>query len=161
MADSNPVMVPIEPNMHLVRSPNNSMPSLNVPYQKAVSSLMYATYSTHPDIAYAIQTLSQFNENPQTSHWAALKCILCYLQSITGWGILFSASEGQSTSIKVIGYSDADWGTNPNDCKSITSYAFLLGGAPISWASRKQKSMALSSMEAKYMTATSATSQAL
>jgi hypothetical protein len=61
----------------------------------------------------------------------------------------------------VVGYSDADWGANPNDRKSITSYAFLLGSAPISWASQKQKSMVLSSMEAEYMAAASATSQAL
>jgi hypothetical protein len=68
MADSNLVTVPIESNAHLVRSPNNSTPSSNVPYQEAIGSLMYAAYGTCPDIAYAMQTLSQFNENPQTSH---------------------------------------------------------------------------------------------
>jgi hypothetical protein len=151
----------MEPDACLVRSPDDSAPSPNVPYREAVGSLMYAAYGTCPDIAYAVQTLSQFNENPQTSHWAALKRVLRYLRGTTDWGILFSAPEGQSTPIKVVGYSDADWGANPNDCKSITGYAFLLGSAPISWASRKQKSVALSSMEAEYMAAASATSQAL
>jgi hypothetical protein len=108
MADSNPVTVPMEPDTRLVRSPDDSALSPNVPYWEAVGSLIYAAYGTCPDIVYAMQTLSQFNENPQTSHWAALKRVLRYLRGTTDWGILFSALKGQSTPIEVVGYSDAD-----------------------------------------------------
>jgi hypothetical protein len=68
MADSNPVIVSIEPDTCLIRSPNNSMPSLNVLYWKAIGSLMYTAYGTCLDIVYAMQTLSQFNENSQISY---------------------------------------------------------------------------------------------
>jgi hypothetical protein len=77
------------------------------------------------------------------------------------WGILFSTPEGQSAPIKVVSYFDVDWSANPNDCKSITGYAFLLGSVPIFWALQKQKSVTLSSMEVEYIAAASTTSQML
>nr|AAZ28935.1 polyprotein [Phanerochaete chrysosporium RP-78] len=159
MADSNPVSVPMDPNTRLQKTPDAPPPDF--PYREAVGSLMYAAVGTRPDISYAVQTLSQFCERPSTAHWTALKRVLRYLKGTAEWGIIYKAPEAQTTPIEVVGYSDADWGANPDDQKSISGYVFLLGGAPVCWASRKQKSVALSSMEAEYMAGSTAASQAL
>lgn len=163
MENSHPVSVPMDPSARLNKAPEGaSYPNMaGCPYRELVGSLMYATVGTRPDISYAVQTLSQFMENPMPAHWSAGKRVLRYLQGTQDWGILYRASSTESTLPTVSGYSDADWGANPDDRKSISGYVFHMAGAPISWASRKQKSVALSSMEAEYMAGSSAASQAL
>jgi hypothetical protein len=61
----------------------------------------------------------------------------------------------------ITGYCDSDWGSDPNDRRSVTGYAFVMCGGAVSWQSKRQKSIALSSVEAEYMAARAAAQEAI
>jgi hypothetical protein len=116
---------------------------------------MYAAVGMWPDISYTVQTLSQFLSNPRPAHWTAVKCIFQYLNGTQDLGIIYQ----KGGEVEPLAYSDADWGSNINDQKSILGYIFQMAGAPISWQLKKQLMVVLSSMEAKYMAESLATCQ--
>lgn len=125
-------------------------------YQKAIGSLMYIMLQTRPDIAFAVSTVSQFAQNPNTSHYNAVKRIFRYLAGSTDLGVTYG-----TTDQGLIGYTDADWGGCRDTRKSTGAYLFLLYGGPISWCSKRQQTVALSSTEAEYMAETQATKEAI
>uniref|UniRef100_A0AAV1VCX2 Reverse transcriptase Ty1/copia-type domain-containing protein n=1 Tax=Peronospora matthiolae TaxID=2874970 RepID=A0AAV1VCX2_9STRA len=114
---------------------------------KATATLMHLTTATRPDIAYAVGYVSRFMENPQQEHWTAVKRIFRYLQGTKSHGLRFQPSD----KIDFRGYSDADWAGNHADRKSTSGYTFMLMGAPVSWGSKKQSSVSLSTSEAEYI----------
>ena len=94
---------------------------------------MYVAIGMQPDIAYAVQHLSQFTSNLSPAHWSAIKRMFRYLNGTCNHGIMY----GSRNSIPNLeGYSNADWGNDDLDHKSISGYIFLFNNAPISWASR-------------------------
>ena len=123
-------------------------------YQSAVGSLMYAMLGTRPDIAYPVAKVSQFSMNPNITHWTAVKRIFRYHAGTTNRGLYYGL-EGIGK-----GFTNADWGGG-DDWKSIGGFAFLLNGAAISWNSKKQATVALSSTEAEYMALTQATKESI
>jgi hypothetical protein len=108
---------------------------------------MYAAVGMWPNISFVVQTLSQFLSKPRPAHWMAVKCVFPYLNGMRDLGIIY----WKGGEVKPLAYSDADWGLNINDRKSISGYIFQMAGAPISWQLKKQLMVALSSMEAEYM----------
>jgi hypothetical protein len=158
--DSNPLSVPMLPKQVLPKTEGLCPDMEGIPYQEAIELLMYTAVSTQPDIAYATNTLSQFNENPSHDHWTAVKRVLQYLKGTQDWGIVYQASGTENTALAAVVFSDVDWGTNPEDRKSISGYVFYLAGGAVSWLSRKQKSIVLSTLEAEYMAGSAAASHA-
>jgi hypothetical protein len=146
MADSHPVGTPLDPNVKLVKVPNDEHHDIPE-YRSAIGSLMYAAIGTRPDISFAVQTLSQFMSNPGPAHWSAVKRVFRYLNGTRDLGIIYS----KGGEVEPLAYSDADWGANMIDRKSISGYVFQMANGPISWQSKKQPTVALSSMEAEYM----------
>ncbi|KRX69779.1 Retrovirus-related Pol polyprotein from transposon TNT 1-94 [Trichinella sp. T6] len=128
----------------------------NMPYRSLVGLLMYLSVSTRPDIAFAVSLLSQFNENYCSHHWTAAKRVLRYLKKTASYGLRFQRNSGA-----LVGFSDADWGGNSDDRRSYTGYVFKFGNAAISWESRKQRTVALSSTEAEYMALSEACKEAM
>ena len=147
MQDSKPTGTPVDVNAKLQPATNQADPVKQTEYQSAVGSLMYLAVSTRPDIAFTVNILARFNSNPQKEHWTALKRVLRYLKGTLNHGILYK----QDGSDKCIGYSDADWAGDTSDRKSTSGYIFMLSGGAISWSSRKQKCVALSTAEAEYV----------
>jgi len=132
-------------------------------YQAAVGSLMYAMTCTRPDIAYAVSTVSQFASDPSTDHWIAVKRIFRYLKKTKSLGLVFkgiSEDYEGTNSFLPVGYSDADW-AGGYDRKSVGAFIFLLNGTAISWSSKKQDTVALSSTESEYMALTKAGKEAI
>uniref|UniRef100_A0A251SEE8 Putative reverse transcriptase, RNA-dependent DNA polymerase n=1 Tax=Helianthus annuus TaxID=4232 RepID=A0A251SEE8_HELAN len=125
-------------------------------YRSLVGSLMYLT-NTRPDIMFAVSKISRFMEAPKRSHWEAAKRILKYVKGTLDQGITYSKGGKQ----KLIGFSNSDYAGNVDDSKSTSGYIFHLGSGPISWQSKKQKVVALSSTEAEYMALTLAGCQAI
>ncbi|KAJ0726248.1 putative RNA-directed DNA polymerase [Helianthus annuus] len=117
-----------------------------VPYASAVGSLMYAMVCTRPDIAHAVGVVSRFMSNPGREHWEAVKWVLRYLKGTSKMGMRF---KGKDVVLK--GYTDADLGGCKDTFKSTTGYVFTAGGTAVSWMSKLQKSVALSTTEAEYM----------
>ena len=96
-------------------------------------------------------------EKPKDAHWQAAKRILRYVKGTKRFGILYTASE----CLDLVGYTDSDWARSVDDRKSTSSYFFHMGSGAISWASKKQPIVALSTAEAEYVAATAATCQAV
>lgn len=147
MTDCKPVCTPLETGLKLYQAGDDSDDEeRNVPYRELLGSLMYLAQGTRPDIAHAVSALSQWNTCFRKIHWRCAKRILRYLKGTINHGLHYSKS-GQS----LTGYADADWGNCAIDRKSYTGSVFILANCAISWESRKQRCVALSSTEAEYI----------
>ena len=124
-----------------------------IPYASAVGSLMYAMVWTRPDIAHAVGVVSRFMENPGNEHWQAVKWILRYLRGTSTHTLCF-----EGTHICLQGYVDADMAGDKDTRRSTTGYVFTIGGTAVSWASKLQNivllSTTVSTTEAKYVALT-------
>ena len=127
-----------------------------IPYRQAVGSLMYLMVSTRPDLAAAVGIVSRFGENPCPNHWRAVKWIIQYLRNTKNLGLTFR----RQGSVSLTGYCDSNHNGCVDTSRSTTGYIMKLGGAGVSWCSRRQKTVALSSCEAEYMAACEATREA-
>jgi hypothetical protein len=127
-----------------------------VPYANAIGSLMYAMMCTQSDICYAVGLVSRFQSNPGQSHWKAVKRILRYLKGTIDYVLCYKGSN-----LCLVGYSDANWGSDLDECKSTSGYAFLLNNGAITWSSKKQPCIALSTMEAEYVACSTAVQEAV
>ena len=121
----------------------------------------YAMVGTRADLAFTVSFLGRHFPKPTPANLALTKNAAKYLAITKNCSILYKRGENRPV---VIGYCDADWG-NSLDAKgrrrSTGSYVFTANGAPISWSSRKQPTVALSSTEAKYMAAKEAVKEAI
>src|SRR5215471_6052514 len=116
---------------------------------------MYTAVGTRPDISFAVSTLSQFLENPGQVHWDAVKRVFRYLLGTKGWKLTYG--EGKEG---LEGYTDTD-GASQEHRRAISGYAFLINGGAVSWSSRKQELVTLSTAEAEYVAATHAAKEAI
>lgn len=156
MSECKPVGTPLEPKKKLIKPQDGEkIKSPPVPYQNLVGSLMYLATWTRPDIAHAASMLSQFNTCYTEEHWQVAKRVLRYLKGISNICLTY----GQSDTIT--GYVDADWAGDENDRRSYTGYVFMIGDAAISWESKKQPTVALSTTEAEYMALAEAAKEAV
>lgn len=131
------------------------------PYRQAVGSLMYLAVCTRPDLAHAVGVLSQHLERPSFAHWDALLHVFRYLKGTTHLGIKFNGLsttcvEGAKSQHLPESMCDADWAGDRSTRRSTTGYVFKLAGGPISWRSKLQPTVALSSTEAEYRAVTEA-----
>ncbi|KAH9331480.1 hypothetical protein KI387_003588, partial [Taxus chinensis] len=98
-----------------------------------------------------------FMVEPKRVHWTVAKHVLRYLRGTIKSGIRYARGEG----IRFMGYTDADWAGSTTEKRSTSGCCFSLGSGVVSWFSRKQKSMALSSAESEYIAASMATCEAI
>lgn len=130
-------------------------------YQSAVGSIMYAMLCTRPDIAYPISRLAQFSNDPRKAHWKAVMQLIRYLATTSDYCIVYDGKHDEHSQPILIGYTDSDWGKHLEDRRSVTGYVFCMAGGAISWKSRRQPTVALSTTEAEYMAACEATREAV
>ena len=157
MQDINPVKTPMDSNLKLepgepeAENGNNNYASL-------IGSLMYAAVATRPDIAYVVNRLASFTANSTLSHWNAAKRIMRYLKGTKNYGITYSKTENPNDYIH--GYSDSSFANN-FDRTSVSGYNFMKAGGAITWGSKKQNIVSLSSTEAEYISMSDAARDAL
>ena len=156
MKDAKPVSTPVDISSKM-NIDSDSPPVDELLYQSAVGSLLYLSSWTRPDIAFAVNTVAKYNSNPTMEHWKAVKRILRYLKGTSEQGIKYSKDSKEN----IIGYCDADWAGDRSDRKSTSGYVFHLAEAPISWRSKKQSCVALSTAEAEYVALASAAQEAV
>lgn len=125
-------------------------------FRQIVGSLFYLTI-TRPDISFSVGVVSQFMDKPCESHLIAAKRILRYIKGTLNFGLLYQ----QHTPFLLTGFVDADWAGDLNDRRSTTGYCFNMGSTAISWCSKKQSTVALSSCEAEYVAASMATQECI
>jgi hypothetical protein len=145
---------PLPPHIHLSKSDCPETPDKEAvkTYQHLIGSLMYIACGTRPDIAYAVNTCAQFMSNPGPAHIHAAKHILRYLKGTSNVGLTYS-KQPKELANRLYGYVDADHASDSDDRKSVGGYVLMLGGAAISWSSRKIKVVALSSFESEWYSA--------
>ncbi|CAM8990990.1 unnamed protein product [Rhodiola kirilowii] len=149
------VRTPVAERMEMMKEGTGEL--VNPTYFKSiVGSLRYLT-STRPDIVYGVGLISRFMEKPQQSHLLAAKRILRYISGTIDYGIMYSHTE----EFCLTGYTDSDWAGDVETRKSTSGYAFYLGDGVVSWSSKKQQVVALSTAEAEYIAVTTAACQAV
>ncbi|GKV15591.1 hypothetical protein SLEP1_g26368 [Rubroshorea leprosula] len=127
-----------------------------IPYSSIVGSLMYAMVYTRLDIAHAVCVVSRFLSDPGKIHWEAIKWIFRYLRGTTKLCLTFRQTEPL-----LKGYIDADMAGDLDNRKSILGYLFTFAKEAVSWQSKLQKCVALSTIEAEYIVATEASKEML
>jgi Reverse transcriptase (RNA-dependent DNA polymerase) len=113
-----------------------------------LGSIMYAMVTTRLDIAFAVSSLAQHTKNPGPEHWKALQRIFLYLRSTIDYCITLGGTDNE---IKLAGYTDASFAEDSATRRSTGAFIFILNGGPISWTSKRQPTVALSTTEAEYM----------
>ena len=157
LTEANTVSTPADLNIKLEKDDGISKQVDSTIYQSIIGGLMYAATATRLDIAYVVGMLSKFNASPSEAHLIAAKWVIRYLKGTISLGLKYCKSEdGQ-----LIGYSDADWAGDLDDRHSSTRNVFLMAGGAISWMSKKQAIVALSTSEAEYVALSSATQEAV
>jgi len=158
--DLKPVSMPMDRSAPLSKSQspsklNEIAKMKNVPYREAVGSLMYVSMETSPDITFAVSTVAQFLENPGPAHWDTVKHIFRYLKGTRDMRLVYGDEEKD-----LQGYVDAD-GASQDHRRAISGYVFMVDGGAVSWMSKKQEIITLSTTEAEYVAATHAAKEAV
>ncbi|XP_031250278.1 uncharacterized protein LOC116108144 [Pistacia vera] len=144
MADSKPCSTPMATGLRLGKEDSKvfEQPTL---YRSVIGGLQYLTLS-RPDLAFVVNKLSQFLQQPIEAHWTACKKILRYVKGTLQHGILFTKKQP----FTLEAFSDADWARDEIDRRSTSGYNVFFGGNLVQWSSRKQKVVSLSSTKAEY-----------
>ena len=151
MAQAKPVSTPMEPGVQFSvdqcpSSVNQVARMYGVPYIQAIGSVLWPVVVSRPDAAYAVGVMSQFMQNTGPAHWEGQKWIINYLGSTKDLWLTFG---GQKETM-VEGFCDVDWASQKHR-HSISGFSFHFGIRAISWSSKKQGVILLSSTEAEYV----------
>lgn len=162
MLTCNSLPTPMSPGLRLSKYNPDDNHDVAMPnpfsYSQIVGSLIHATVNTRPDCAYTVGSLAQYLSDPKYSHFQTLKRVLRYLKGTSSYGIKY---QRQTKAHDLQGFSDADWAGDKDTRRSTSGYCFLLTSGVISWGSKKQTSVALSSTESEYMALAKATAEAV
>ena len=150
MERANSVGMPLDPNVTLEKNPDGQEGSRSNSYMKLLGELQFLANATRPDIAYAVNRLASYTANPSLQHNTSLKRILRYLAGTKKFKITYHKSLTSAGANSTHGFSDAAY-ANTDDLKSMSGYVFLAEGGAITWRSKKQSTIALSSTEAEYI----------
>ena len=159
MSDAKPSKIPIDPG-YLKRKEVEDKLHNNDEYRKAIGALLYISTNTRPDIAASVSITSRKVNSPSQADWVEVKRIMRYLKGTIGKRLVLG-DVGQFETAQLLGYADADWASDSSDRKSNSGFIFKLCGGTISWASRKQQCVTLSSTEAEYVALSEATQEVL
>jgi len=173
--DAKPAKSPLDPQTDLANTHCEDKPANRKEYISMVGSLIYAALGSRPDIAFSVTALSRYNVQPLKMHATAAKRVLRYLKTTAGFRIHYrrlpSNSRSDTSFTNIIGYTDSDWAGNLTTRKSVGGCVFGLGhtGANeelimsrlIHWQTKPQSVVALSTLEAEYITCSHATRESL
>jgi hypothetical protein len=158
LTDAKPISTPLEPGIDLSYDSNAVSPQVlslteKAEYREGIGPLSYVCTGSRPDLAYPVSTLSRFMESPRTTHLVAMRRVFKYLKATRNLRLVLGGDN-----CDLIGYSDADWASQM-DRHSISGYAFYVGNGAVSWSSKKQPIITLSSTESEYVALTHASKE--
>lgn len=128
---------------------------MRVQYINLLGATAYLATATRPDIAYPVAVLSRFSKNPGWTHWLALKRLLRYLKGTLDYKLTYCPCDNDSQE-RFLTFSDADHGGNPDNSRSTSGFVVKMGTGAVSWMSRLQPFVTLSTTEAEYVASVSA-----
>jgi hypothetical protein len=127
---------------------------INAPYREACGHILWPAVTTRPDVMFPAGNISQFMENPTDEHWRAVVHIIRYLNTTKDFWLVMGG-EGDIG----IGFADADWASQL-DRHSISGYSFHIGQGAVTWSSKRQSILALSTTESEYIAGVHAAKEA-
>ncbi|CAL1356765.1 unnamed protein product [Linum trigynum] len=155
MLDCRPAPTPLSSSSKLLLVDDSPPTDLSL-YKHDVGPLQYLL-CTHPDIAFAVNKLSQFMHAPTQLHWQHIKRLFCYLKGTSHLGLRLDSASTPS----LVVFADSNWAGDPNDRTSTMVFLVYYGSNLISWKSKKQRSVARSSTKAEYCALAHVTSELL
>ncbi|OWZ06851.1 Integrase, catalytic core protein [Phytophthora megakarya] len=155
MGQCRPATTPMEENHQFFEDDVEPFTDTNM-VREAIGSLLWISNCTRPDITTAVNCLSRFVAHPTVIHWRGIKRVLRYLKGTVSHGLSYKFGNGPGTPLHVTEYSDANWAGDSKSAKSTSGAVLQVNSMTISWASRKQTTVALSTMEAEYVAACAA-----
>lgn len=155
MIECNTIKTPIEQNLKLERGDSSDS---ELPYRELIGILMFLCMGSRPDLSFAVNYFSRFQEGANINHWNHLKRTLRYIRGTVDLKLVFNENVNAPP---VSTYVDADFGTDEFDRKSTSGYIVNAFGCPVMWSSKKQTVVALSSTEAEFVAATAATCETI
>ncbi|CAJ2650469.1 unnamed protein product [Trifolium pratense] len=153
MENCNKVCSPIVPGNRLMKDENGKTVDATV-YRQLTGSLMYLL-ATRPDLAFSVCLIAIYMERPTKLNLAAAKRVLRYIQDTLNFGILYT----RSNDCELKGWTDSDYAGDIDDRKSTSGYVYMYGNGAISWSSKKQAIITLSTTEVEYVAAASCACQ--
>lgn len=161
MEDCSPVATPMDPGSgsrlsKYTLSADEGKTMKTIPYMNAVGALMYLAIGTRPDIAYSVAKLAQFNATPGLAHWKAVKHLFRYLKGTLDLRLAYRNDANTLSSGPFEAYSDADHAGCLDTRRSTSGFLIKMGSGAVSWSSKKQSTVADSSTEAEYISASAA-----
>ena len=156
LEDAKTVSTPSDPNVKLEKEDGYSNPVDATYYQSLVGSLLYAAMATRPDIAHTVGMLGRYNSAPNETHMTAAKRVCRYLKGTIDIKLVYT-----ETVCEAVGYSDADWASSVDDRHSTSGNVMLIAGGAVSWLSKRQTTVALSTAEAEYVSLTTMIQEAI
>jgi hypothetical protein len=162
MTDCKSVSVPLDPTVQLTRdqcptTAEDIQDMQGVPYRELTGGLIWLATATRPDLAFAVCVLSRFLDNPGRTHWNAAKRVLQYLKGTRDLALTYGSADS-TLGLDIFG--DAD-GMTLDNRKAVSGYAFILNGAAVSWSSKQQEIVSLSTTEAEYIALTYTAKEAI
>jgi hypothetical protein len=142
--------MPMDQNGKLGPNPEINEPNCSNSYARLLGELQYILNSMRPDISFAVNKLATYTANPSLQHYGALKQILWYLAGTKTLGITYSSKDATKDHNLFHGFANASFAST-DDYKSVTGYVFLSAGGTITWKSKKQTIIALSTTKAEYI----------
>ncbi|XP_062112859.1 secreted RxLR effector protein 161-like [Humulus lupulus] len=125
-------------------------------YRQLVGNLIYLTL-TRPDISYAVGVASWYMQHPKKPHLEAMRRMLRYVKDTIDYGLFYKKGD----EVKIVGYCDADYAGDHDTRRSTTGYVFKLGSGVVSWCSKRQPTVSLSTTEAEYRATAMATQESM
>ena len=117
------------------------------PYRPVLGSVMWGQLATRPDLAFSVSLLARFQSNPGVDHWNALMHVVGYIKNTLDLGLTYS----RDSDISPMAYVDADYGGCRDTRRSTSGYVFIMAGGAVTWSSKRQATVALSTVEAEYV----------
>ena len=122
------------------------------PYRAILGSVMWGQLATRPDLSFAVSLLARYQTNPGINHWNALMNVIGYIKNTFDYGLTYSRDS--ESDLSPIAYVDADYGGCKDTRRSTSGYVFTMAGGAVAWASKRQATVALSTVEAEYVAMT-------
>ena len=117
------------------------------PYRSILRSVMWGQLTTRPDLSFSVSLLVRFQANPRIDHWNTLIHVIGYIKNTLDYGLTYSRDSDLSPSAFV----DADYGGCRDTRRSTSGYVFTMAGGAVTWSSKRQTTVALSTVEAEYV----------
>ena len=119
----------------------------NKPYHAILGSVMWGQLATRPDLSFSVSLLSRFQANPGIEHWNVLLHVVGYIKNTLDFGLTYS----RDADLTPVAFVDADYGGCRDTRRSTSGYVFSMAGGPVTWSSKRQATVTLSTVEAEYV----------